>query len=137
MMMTHTSNAALLYREYDLVNQTSHMQVLTMGKSKVITSSEKFFDEDGFIKQPQIWNEQIARLLAKMDGLNELTDQHWIVIHTLRKHFNHFGTPPMFHHVGIVNHMDKHCVEQLFNSQRKAWRVAGLPNPGEEAKTYM
>jgi hypothetical protein len=25
----------------------------------------------------------------------------------------------------------------LFPNPREAWRVAGLPNPGEEAKTYL
>ena len=33
--------------------------------------------------------------------------------------------------------MDKHCVDKLFHSQREAWRVAGLPDPGEEARAYM
>lgn len=108
-----------------------------MNTAKIITAAENYFDEDGFIKQPHLWNEQIARMLARLDGLDELTDQHWVVIHSLRDHFTHFGTPPMFHHVGIANHMDKHCVENLFHSQREAWRVSGLPNPGEEAKTYM
>jgi len=108
-----------------------------MNKAKIITSSENYFDEDGFLKQPQLWNEQIARMVAKMDGLDELTDQHWTIIKSLRDYYVNFGSPPMFHHVSIENNLDKHCIEQLFHSQREAWRVAGLPNPGEEAKTYM
>jgi len=28
-------------------------------------------------------------------------------------------------------------VENLFRSEREAWRIAGLPDPGEEAKAYM
>ena len=108
-----------------------------MSKTNVITPNAQLFDEDGFLADPEKWNEQVARVVARMDGIEELTDRHWLVIKTLREHYSHFGTPPMFHHVGIVNHLDKHCVEQLFHSQREAWRVAGLPNPGEEAKTYM
>ncbi len=103
----------------------------------VITAASRLFDEDGFLTEPGVWNEQIARVVARMDGIEELTETHWLVIQTLRDHYKHFGTPPMFHHVSIVNHLDKHCVEHLFHSQREAWRVAGLPNPGEEAKTYM
>jgi tRNA 2-thiouridine synthesizing protein E len=34
--------------------------------------------------------------------------------------------------------MDPHCIETLFDKDLKcAWRIAGLPNPGEEAKVYM
>lgn len=108
-----------------------------MSRTATVTSTEQFFDEDGFLIHPEIWNEQIARLLARLDGLDELTDTHWLIIKTLRKHYSHFGTPPMFHHVSNVNHLDKHCVEALFHSHREAWRISGLPNPGEEAKTYM
>jgi tRNA 2-thiouridine synthesizing protein E len=41
-------------------------------------------------------------------------------------------------HVCGVTHLEKHCVTDLFgNGSKEAWRVAGLPNPGEEAKAYM
>jgi hypothetical protein len=33
--------------------------------------------------------------------------------------------------------MDKRCVDKLFRNQREAWRIAGLPDPGEEARTCM
>jgi len=108
-----------------------------MNKASVVKPNELFFDEDGFLIHPEIWNQQIARLLARLDGLDELTDDHWQVIQTLRKYFSDFGAPPMCHHVSIVNHLDKHCVEKLFHTHREAWRVSGLPNPGEEAKAYM
>jgi len=29
------------------------------------------------------------------------------------------------------------CLEQLFHGTREAWRIAGLPDPGEEARAYM
>ena len=33
--------------------------------------------------------------------------------------------------------LERMCMPDLFRSVRTAWRVAGLPNPGEEAKAYM
>jgi tRNA 2-thiouridine synthesizing protein E len=33
--------------------------------------------------------------------------------------------------------MDKHAVQRLFGGCRAAWRIAGLPNPGDEALSYM
>lgn len=108
-----------------------------MNKSAMIRSKELLFDEDGFLMHPEIWNENMARLLARLHGIDELTHDHWLVINTLREHYEKFGAPPMFHHVSHVNHLDKHCVENLFHSHREAWLVSGLPNPGEEARTYM
>ena len=33
-------------------------------------------DGDGFLTKPEIWNEDIARQIAKIDGIEELTDKH-------------------------------------------------------------
>lgn len=38
-------------------------------------------DENGLLKDPQRWNESVAR-----DGLGELTDDHWKIIQGLREH---------------------------------------------------
>jgi len=99
---------------------------------------ETLLDAEGFLSDPEQWNEEIARLLARNDGLQELSQDHWVVIHALREHYHRFGsTPPAFSHICHVNHLGRHCVENLFSSEREAWRIAGLPDPGEEAKSYM
>lgn len=96
------------------------------------------FDEDGFLKNPRLWNEDLAELIAETDGIGELTAQHWRVIHYLREHYLKYRNIPVMRHVCWVMHLDRHCVTDLFGENAKeAWRVAGLPNPGEEAKTYM
>jgi len=95
-------------------------------------------DEDGFLIDPQRWTEAVARRLAERDGIGELTEDHWKIIRTLRDHYLRTGAMPPEQHICHENHLDRHCVERLFgNSLREAWRVAGLPNPGEEAKAYM
>ena len=95
------------------------------------------FDEDGFLTDPSCWNEEMARQIARDDGLGELGDGHWAVIRELREHYLNFGAIPALNHVCRVNHLEARCMTSLFPSAREAWRVAGLPNPGEEAKTYM
>ena len=93
---------------------------------------------NGFLKDPAQWNETVASTLAAADGLPELTPDHWEIIHALRVHFAHFGAaPPAFRHICHTRHLGAHCVERLFHSEREAWRIAGLPDPGEEARTYM
>lgn len=98
----------------------------------------QLFDEDGFFQDPSQWTESVALSIAQHDGLDELTNGHWNVIRTLRIHYKNFGGAlPAFRHICFINNMDKCCMDDLFHSYREAWRIAGLPNPGEEAKSYM
>lgn len=94
-------------------------------------------DADGFMQDPMLWTERIATTIARLDGLQDLTDTHWQVIGYLRDHYLRYGTLPVMRHVCLTLHQDRHCIDELFHSPREAWRIAGLPNPGEEAKSYM
>lgn len=94
-------------------------------------------DEDGFLLDPESWTTEVAERLAREDGIGALGDQHWEVIRTLRNHYMRNHGIPAFSHVCSVSGLDNRCLDGLFKSPREAWRIAGLPNPGEEAKTYM
>lgn len=95
------------------------------------------FDGDGFLCDPVTWNERLAWHIAQADGIGELGEGHWSVIRTLRHHYLNFGALTPGSHVCRVNRLERRCVYGLFRDMREAWRVAGLPNPGEEAKSYM
>ncbi len=96
------------------------------------------FDDDGFLRNPEDWNEDLAIRIARHDGIGDLNEDHWHIIRYLRAHFMANHTIPVMRHVCRVNHLDDHCVPRLFGkSTREAWRIAGLPDPGEEAKSYM
>ena len=94
-------------------------------------------DEDGFLLDPAHWSPELAADLAQAAGIDGLEDSHWKAIEYLRaKYLNCRALPPMrrvCRHLG----MDRHQVKSLFGGCRQLWRVAGLPNPGEEAKAYM
>ncbi len=95
-------------------------------------------DEDGFLVNPESWNREIAESLARADGIPQLTDAHWNLLQILREFYFTHGYAPMERHICFMHHLDKYCLETLFNNQyREAWRIAGLPNPGEEYKSYM
>jgi tRNA 2-thiouridine synthesizing protein E len=99
---------------------------------------ESLLDTGGFLIDPEIWNYDIARVIADKDGLPELTRDHWVIIHALRQHYHSFGkAPPAFNHICHEYHLGRHCIRELFFNEREAWRIAGLPDPGEEAKSYM
>ena len=75
------------------------------------------FDEVGLLKNPDIWNENIARQIALQDGMGELTDAHWKVIFSLRESYAKDSVPS-----SIDN-------RNLFPCCMEAWRVAGIPDP--------
>ncbi|MEN8169306.1 MAG: TusE/DsrC/DsvC family sulfur relay protein [Pseudomonadota bacterium] len=79
-----------------------------------------------------LWSEEMAQCIAAEDGLGELTEAHWKVIHTLRQHFVQYGALPPKELACGINSLESHCVDELFNSSHKAWHVAGLPAPGSE-----
>ncbi|MCG6869984.1 MAG: TusE/DsrC/DsvC family sulfur relay protein [Gammaproteobacteria bacterium] len=102
-----------------------------------LVASIAHFDEDGFLLNPTVWNPKLAASIAQLDGLPNLTNDHWYVIYYLREHHLNHGTLPVMRHVCLANGLERHCVTDLFHDAKEAWRVAGLPNPGEEAKSYM
>jgi len=52
-------------------------------------------DEDGFIQDPSVWNEAVARDLAKTEGVEEMTEDHWKLVNVLRAYYLEFNVAPM------------------------------------------
>ena len=51
--------------------------------------------ETGFLVDLNDWNEDVAKEIAKIDGLGELTQEHWDVINYLRdEYINNNGNQP-------------------------------------------
>lgn len=94
-------------------------------------------DEAGFMRDPNRWNQSAARILAEVHEVGALGPDHWSIIYYLREHHLSYGSLPPMSQVCRTHGLDKHAVQRLFGGCVQAWRVAGLPNPGEEALTYM
>lgn len=99
--------------------------------------SAGWFDPDGFFADPEHWTPAMATLIARLDGIAELSAKHWEVINHVRKQFYSHGSLPVMRLVCRAAGLDRHKAHKLFSSCKGLWRVAGLPNPGEEAKSYM
>jgi len=95
------------------------------------------FDEDGFLIDVASWNDDLAEQIAELDGLAALTDRHWRVIQHIRDRYFRVGGLPAMRLVCRATSLSKAEINQLFGSCREIWRIAGLPNPGEEAKAYF
>ena len=102
-----------------------------------LSSALPSLDESGLLLNPLEWNETVAREIADLCGLAQLKDDHWRVIKILRNYYTQFGVAPAM--VIVCRTAGKHhnLVHDLFGSCLNAWRVAGLPDPGEEAKSYL
>jgi dissimilatory sulfite reductase related protein len=99
--------------------------------------SEPEFDEDRLLLDPAKWTEVLARSIAVREEVGELRKEHWQVIYSLREHYARFGAAPAMIQVCRLHDQPRHWVQDLFHTCLNAWRVAGLPNPGEEAKSYL
>jgi tRNA 2-thiouridine synthesizing protein E len=95
------------------------------------------FDPDGFLLDPAMWSESLADRVAQNDGLGELNELQTSLLLALRREYAKHGSLTALSHVCHLTGQSADCMHQLFPSPREAWRIAGLPNPGEEAKAYM
>ena len=95
------------------------------------------FDEDDFIINPDNWTEALAEQLAANAEIGKLSNSHWEIIHFLRDKYLRLGAIPPMSRVCRELKQDRNAVRTLFGGCLQLWQIAGLPYPGEEAKTYM
>jgi len=93
-------------------------------------------DEDGLLRNPELWSEEVAEDIAEQLNI-QLSPEHWIAIYALRNYYTRYGVAPAMYNICRENAKDKHWIHNLFESCLNAWRIAGLSNPGEEAKSYL
>ena len=89
-------------------------------------------DEDGFITDPVLWNEDMARFLAEHEeDIKELTPDHWKVIYYLNKYYKDFGIAPMIRRLCKDTGFQLKYIYELFPSgpAKGACKIAGLPKP--------
>jgi tRNA 2-thiouridine synthesizing protein E len=88
-------------------------------------------DGDGFILQPELWNDEVAKAIAQADDINDLTEDHWKVIRIIRQNYEEKGLAPMVRVICKETGLKLKQIYELFplGPARGACRVAGLPKP--------
>lgn len=106
-------------------------------KPESIPVGTALFDEDGYLLNQDLWTEQLGDDIAAEEGVGPLTDKHWLVLNHIREKFFRLGALPNLRRVCRETSLSKTQIYTLFGGCLVIWRIAGLPNPGEEAKTYL
>ncbi len=88
-------------------------------------------DEDGFIQDPENWDEAVAASLAKTEGVEELGENHWKLVNYLRDYYMEYSMAPMIRKLCKQTCFSLKEVYEMFPSgpAKGACKVAGLPKP--------
>lgn len=88
-------------------------------------------DADGNLANPKEWTEEIAQELAKEEGIEKLTDRHWLVVNLMRKEFLEKGDAPSIRRLTKESGVDTKELYALFpkGPAKKAAKIAGIPKP--------
>ena len=89
-------------------------------------------DDDGFLTHTEVWTEEMARVLAARDGIGQLSEEHFAILRYLREYYRRHRFFPIPRAICRSVQQPRSCVTDSFTDPVKAWKIAGLPNPGEE-----
>jgi len=87
--------------------------------------------DDGFFTDPSQWTEEMAPEIAKAEGIDHLTAQHWQVIRFMRHEYEEKGTGPTVRVLGKTSGVSIKELYQLFpkGPAKIAAKVSGIPKP--------
>lgn len=94
-------------------------------------------DDQGFLVDQQSWNAELAQQLAEWTGVGRLGPTQWLLIEFVREKYFRLGALPPMRNVCRKLGVEREAVKKSFGGCRQLWQIAGLPNPGEEALSYM
>ncbi|MGZ8692870.1 MAG: TusE/DsrC/DsvC family sulfur relay protein [Gaiellaceae bacterium] len=88
-------------------------------------------DAEGFLTDPQQWNERLAEEIARENGISELTDRHWLVVKFMRERYLTTGNAPSIRSLGKESGVPIKELYELFpkGPAKLAAKIAGIPKP--------
>jgi tRNA 2-thiouridine synthesizing protein E len=94
-------------------------------------------DEEGYIVNLSDWNEDVAGILAKEEGI-DMSDNHWEVVNFLREYYDEYQIAPAVRvltkaigkKLGAEKGNSKYLYELFpYGPAKQACKIAGLPKP--------
>lgn len=88
-------------------------------------------NEEGFITEPNDWNEEIAVAIAEEEGISELTPDHWKVIQYCREVGMESGSAPTLRNITKGAGVPTKQLFGLFpkGPAKKVAKISGLGKP--------
>jgi TusE/DsrC/DsvC family sulfur relay protein len=88
-------------------------------------------DAEGFLADPEQWNEQIAQAIAAQNGIPMLTERHWLVVRFMRRRYLDTGTAPSIRSLGKESGVPVKELYELFpkGPAKLAAKIGGIPKP--------
>jgi TusE/DsrC/DsvC family sulfur relay protein len=88
-------------------------------------------DAEGFMTNAEQWNAEIARAIARENGIPELTDRHWLVVRFMRERYLATGNAPSIRSLGKESGVPIKELYQLFpkGPAKLAAKIGGIPKP--------
>ena len=88
-------------------------------------------DAEGFLTDPQQWNEEIAEAIARDAGIEVLTERHWQVVRFMRERYLTTGAAPSIRALGKESGVPVKELYELFpkGPAKLAAKIGGIPKP--------
>jgi TusE/DsrC/DsvC family sulfur relay protein len=93
-------------------------------------------DDAGFLVNFEEWNEKVAAVLAGREGIGRLSKDSLDILIFIRSYYREHRFFPILRAVCKNIHQPGNCVTESFMDPVKAWKIAGLPNPGDEVNIF-
>jgi TusE/DsrC/DsvC family sulfur relay protein len=99
--------------------------------TKTIAGVTVDVSDDGFFTEPAQWTEAMVPELARTEGIDELTEDHWRVLKFMRAEYFDKGTGPTVRALGKTSGVSIKQLYLLFpkGPAKIAARLAGIPKP--------
>jgi TusE/DsrC/DsvC family sulfur relay protein len=96
-----------------------------------IEGKEIQFDQEGFMTDPSLWDQAVATEIAREEGIEEVSEQHWAVINFIRTYWQENDLAPPVRLLCKEAGVSVREIYKLFTAgpARGACRIAGLPKP--------
>ena len=89
-------------------------------------------DEDGFLlRGMEEWCDEWVEYVKSIEGITDMTDEHWKVINALQDYYKKNGIAPMVRILSKTTGFPLKRIYELFPSGpgKGACKMAGLPKP--------
>lgn len=88
-------------------------------------------NEEGFLVDPNVWNRDIAVIIAQEEGIDELTEAHWAVIDFCRQSQTENGAAPTLRAITQGTGISTKELFKLYpkGPAKKVAKISGLGKP--------